>query len=554
MADDEVSLPPADDTGLQRAGRQMTVAAVIISVFLFLGKVAGYAKDMLIAHFFGRTATTDAFYALYNALIFNLYTKVEKLMRPTYLPEFVRVRDRDGDEVAWRVVSGAALMQLAALVVIAGVLFALAPQIIRLLWPPMAAEPETFRIAVVMLRIMAPALVFFSLSIMPELTLHAYKRFTLPAVAEASFRCGMVLVLIAALYLVWQPQNPTAIYAAALGVAIGGTLRLVVQLPGLARYLSLLRAEPFWRNASVRAMVYLMPPVLLGLTFSAIRTFADSIFAVRLQEAGAYTCLTYGRKMIDAPLQVLPLAVSFVVYPFISQWAADDDRVRMGRTLVGMTRAMAFIFLPVTVGLMVLAKPIISLLFEHGEFDAGGVRLAALALYCYAPAIVFLAVEGSINKWYFALKDTLTPNLAGVAGVIIHVAIGWWGTAVLRGSVAAIALALTISKSLKVIALYGLLRGRVAGVDVRQQVRWAALLAIAVAIMGVAVWHAAGWIQDALGGWTPPFGGAKLKMVVLMAGVGAVGAVVYIAATLALGMDEVRQVFAGLRRKLARSQ
>ena len=507
----------------------MAIAAVVISVFLTVGKVVGYVKDMVIAYFFGAGRSTDAFYSLYNAVIFNLYTKIEKLMRPTYLPEFVKRREQEGEEAAWRLASGAALMQLAALILIAAALVVFARQIIAALWPNMAADPQTLAVAVVMLRIMAPALVFFSLSIMPELTLHAYKRFTLPAVAEASFRTGLLLVLIAGVYFIWRPDQPAAIYAAAWGVAIGGALRLFVQLPGLAGYFKLLRPVAFWRESGVRAMVSLMPPVLLGLTFSSLRVLADSMFADRITE-GAYTCLSIGRKLIDAPLQILPLAVSFVVYPFISQWAVDNDRLRMARTLVGMTRAMAFIFLPASVALMVLARPTVSLLFEQGKFTADDVRLASLALYCYAPAIVFLAVEGSVNKWYFAMKDTATPNFAGVAGVIIHIAIAWFGTFVLRGSVGAIALALTVSKSLKVIVLYALLGRRLEGVDVRAEARWAGRLFLAVGTFAVLIWAISRAVAGPLSAWVPPFGGNKVRILALFAIVGSIGGVWYIAA------------------------
>ncbi|MCD6351262.1 MAG: oligosaccharide flippase family protein [Armatimonadetes bacterium] len=546
--DETVEPEGEEQQSLSKAGRQMTISAVVISVFLLIGKIAGYAKHMTLAHYFGGSKATDAFYTLYNAVIFNLYTKIEKLLRPTYLPEFVKVRDKEGEERAWQVASGAALMQLLALVSIAGGLVIFARPLIAAAWPELASDPRTFETSVVLLRIMAPAFVLFSLSIMPELTLHAYKRFTLPAVAEASFRTGLVLVLVGALYVLWRPGDPRAIYAAALGVAIGGSLRLFVQLPGLASKLKLLRPVAFWRDPSIAVMVGLMGPVLVGLIFSFLRTLADSMFADRMGE-GTYTCLTFGRAMTDAPLQILPLAVSFVVYPFISQWAVQDDRVRMGRTLVGMSRAMVFIFLPATLAVMVLARPIISLLFEHGKFNAQDVDVAALALYCYAPVIVFLAVEGSVNKWYFALKDTLTPNIAGVAGVLIHIAIGWYSTFVLGGSVAGLALALTVSKSLKVTALYALLKGRLAGVDGRAQLVWALRTALSAAVMGAAVWATAGAVKGGLAGWQSPAGGAKVKILVLVMAVGLVGLVSYLAAAWVFGVEEVRYVVARLRRR-----
>jgi putative peptidoglycan lipid II flippase len=545
---DQAEAPPQS---MAQAGRQMAIAALIISLFLFLGRIAGYVKDMLIARFFGKSAATDAYYSVYNTIIFNIHTKFESLMRPTFLPEFVRVRDRDGEDRAWGVASGAVVLEALALVVIIAGLEVVAPWLIRVLWPAWTADPRTFDLAVVMLRIMAPSLMFFSLSLMPELLLHSYKRFTLPAVAEAAFRTGVVLAMVAALYLVWRPGSPTAIYAATAGVVAGAVVRLVVQLPGLGARLKGLRLSAFWRDASVRTMVVLMPPIVLSLVFSYLRVLADSLFAVRVGE-GVYTCLVFGRKMMDAPGQILPLAVSFVVFPFLSQWAVQGERERLGRTLAGMTRAMAFVFLPATVGLMVLAHPIISLVFEQGQFDQEGVRLAALALYCYAPAIAFIAVEGAINKWYFALKDTATPSYAGIVGAILHIAISWFGTAVLGGSVAALALALTISKSLKVIVLYILIWPRIEGVDLRAQARWALRLALAMATTAVVIWGLAAVSRGALAAWPPPIGGAKVRLVALLAIVGIGGGVWYAGACWLFGVDEVRAVASRLAEKVRR--
>ncbi len=554
---DPADAQPADSADRQemsRAGRQMTLGALIISFFLALGRFAGFIKNIVMAHFFGATGLTSAFLSIYNVIAFGFYTKIESTLRPTYLPEFVRVRDRDGEEAAFRILGSASVLVALVLAVVGAALVIFARPIILLLWPTAVwvKDPGSFEAAVVMLRLMVPAFIFLSLSLMPELTLHAYKRFALPAFAEFCYRMGMIIAMVAALYLIWRPSNPVAIYAAAFGVVLGSSLRLLVMLPGLRSQLHLLRFSPFWREKSVLIMMALMPPVILSLLFSWLRVYTDSLFGNRISE-GAYTCLVYGRSMVDAPGQILPLAVSFVVYPFLSQWAVKDDRARLGRTLVGMTRAMAFVYLPITIGLMVMARPIISLVFGHGRFSSGDVDLAALALYCYAPSMAFLSVEGSINKWYFALQNTWTPSFVGIISACLHIAISWVGVTYMGGSVAAIALALTISKSLKVIVLYILLRGKVEDVNLRAQGVWAARLAFAVATMAILVWAVAPHLTSFFATWHPPVGGNKVRILTLLCSVGAVGMVWYILACWLIGVEEVRAVAARLRARVGRS-
>ncbi|MBM3501492.1 MAG: hypothetical protein FJX74_22790, partial [Armatimonadetes bacterium] len=162
-------------------GRKMTVAAVMVTAILAAGRALGSLKQVFVANYFGRSGLADALNVLYDVVVFRSYANIEQLVRPAYLPVFVRLKQQD-ETAAWRlasIVTTAAFLLLSALAAAAAVF---APDLIRLLWPKMAADPAVFRWAVGVLRVMTPAIVFFSLSIMPELTLHSYKRFTWPAV------------------------------------------------------------------------------------------------------------------------------------------------------------------------------------------------------------------------------------------------------------------------------------------------------------------------------------------------------------------------------------
>jgi peptidoglycan biosynthesis protein MviN/MurJ (putative lipid II flippase) len=167
--------------------------------------------------------------------------------------------------------------------------------------------------------------------------------------------------------------------------------------------------------------------------------------------------------------------------------------------------------------------------------------------------MAFLSVEGSINKWYFALQNTWTPSFVGIISACLHIAISWVGVTYMGGSVAAIALALTISKSLKVIVLYILLRGKVEDVNLRAQGVWAARLAFAVATMAILVWAVAPHLTSFFATWHPPVGGNKVRILTLLCSVGAVGMVWYILACWLIGVEEVRAVAARLRARVGRS-
>lgn len=535
----------------RQVGARMTGAVIVVSIFLFLGKVAGYVKEAIMADYWGLSGGLDAFKVVYNSVIILVYTKAEKLLRPTYLPIFVQHRDHDREDEAWRFFSTATNLSFLVLLAITALCTGFAPEIIRLGWPRMAASDVA--LAVSLLRISGAAMVLLVLSVMLEMTLHSYKRFTAPALAEATMRL-ILPVTIYGLVAAWGMAPtadspgvpPQALRAAAIGVLIGAALRLLVQLPALGRKLRNYRLTLDLRNPDVIRMLRLMPPVVVGLLASAARTFFDSRFAVDAGE-GVYTALDFARKISDAPILILPLAVALVVFPYVSEWASRENREMFTRSLLSMTRVMAFIFVPMAVGVIVLALPAIQFLYQgEGAFTVEDSYMVRRALIPYAVGIPFFAVESSLDKWYFALGDTATPNYVGAVMAGLHVLIAWFGVHVLGRNVGIIALALTASKGLKVIVLYAWLRRRLEAISRSEMLSFIGRLAVATAVLVVAL--LAG--ERAFGGLLVDAG--RLQRGIYLVLCSGVGAVAYLIAALALRLEEVTEVIGFVRSKLLR--
>ena len=625
---------PATEKEQPSAGRQMTVAAIIVSVLLTLSKFAGMAKEILLTKYFGATAATDAFKVIYNSFVFLVYTKIEKLERPCYLPLFVQTKQRDGEETAWSFAAVVMAIHFMALVAIAALAVPLAPWIIATFWPHL--EGDGFRLAVLLMRLMAPALVAFSLSVMPELTLHSYKEFTIPALAEAAFRLLVVVTLGALVAVFWKPGEANGIIAAGIGVVLGGTARLVVQLPSFKKHWRVpslgrafgqvwaeARAFPWWlllspykpfvwigglvvsvgltiglartdwgltafwlrwglwlalaaavffvlslfwplssagrrlqdgadsvepdRNRNMARLWSLIPPIVVGLTYSSLRTYIDSYCGTYIGE-GAYSCLDYARRLPDTAAQILPLAVSFVVYPFLSEWAHRGEKDRLADALVQTTRVIAFVFIPATVWMMILRWGVLWLVYGGGEFTEDKQALSILALLAYAPGMAFFCIEGILNKWYFALSDTKTPNYVGSACAILHVFIAVMGTFKLGFGVLAVALALTISKSIKVVILYALLRPRIGQIDRRAALLFAVKVTIASAAMAAAVHFSSEgilrYIELA----------SRKTAAIYLAGTSLVAVPVFLVSAIILRIEETWMVVNHIKRRLLRKK
>ncbi len=545
---DDIDLPAQDaevtpPNEPERTGMLMTVAVIIISVFGFLGKLMGFVKEMFIARYWSTSATTDTFKVVYNGIIFLVYSKAEKLLRPTFLPIFVKHRDQDREDEALAFLGVTGTLVFVAMTVVTGLTIGFAPGIISLGWPNIVGQYHD--LAVDLLRIAAGAMLLLVMSVMTELTLHAYKRFTAPAFADACRQFALVGAIGGLIgYGFFSATSPDGIKAAAYGVLAGGALRLLVQLPALWGKLVRVRPSLDLRNPDVRRMLGLMPPVVVGLVFSASRTYFDSRFGTDAGE-GVYAALDYARKISDMPVLVLPLAVSLVVYPWVSEWATRMDREKLAESLVAMTRVMAFIFVPLAVGLIVLSTPVVQLAYERGEFVFEDTLMVRRALVPYAAGLPFLAVEASINKWYFALGDTATPNYVGAVMAILHILIAYVGVYHMRRAVGVLAAALSISKGLKVTLLYLMLRGRIGRIDGTAVLSFAGRLAVATAVMAVVVLAVSGAFGDML------VDAGDMQRLMFLTIVGSAGAAAFFAAAAFMRIEELMMVVGFVRTKIA---
>ncbi len=525
----DAEVTPPDEP--ERTGMLMTVAVIIISVFGFLGKIAGYFKEVLIAKYWGASSSVDTFKVVYNGIIFLVYSKVEKLLRPTFLPIFVKHRDQDREDEALAFLGVTGTLVVLVTAAITGLSIGFAPAIIAFGWPEITGQYHD--LAVDLLRIASGAMLLLSMSVVTELTLHAYKRFTAPALADACRQLALVSAIGGLIgYGFFSASSPDGIKAAAWGVLAGAALRFLVQVPALWSKLARARPSLDLRNPNVRRMLSLMPPVVVGLVFSAGRTYFDSRFGTHAGE-GVYASLDYARKITDMPVLILPLAVSLVVYPWVSEWATRQDRERLADSLVAMTRVMAFIFVPLAVGLILLATPAIQLVYQRGEFTFADTLMVKRALVPYAAGLPFLAVEASINKWYFALGDTATILIAYV------------GVYRLKRAVGVLAAALSISKGLKVIILYLLLRRRIGRIDRNAVLSFVGRLAVGTAVMTVVVLAVSGAFADML------LGAGNMQRLMFLVVCGGAGVATFLAAAAFMRIEELTMVVGFVQTKIA---
>jgi murein biosynthesis integral membrane protein MurJ len=232
-----------------------------------------------------------------------------------------------------------------------------------------------------------------------------------------------------------------------------------------------------------------MVPLIIGIVFSQLSTIVDNMFASTLA-TGSVSALAYSKKLVEMPVVVLPYAIGIVIFPFFAELAISKEREKLIEMLMHAVKILAFIFIPAAVGLIILRDPVVSIIFKRGAFDAHSAELTSSALFYYALGLFTFAVEVILVQFYFSMSDTRTPIAVGIGCVLLNILV----TVILIRFMAhcGIALALTISKTIKVIILYGLLKRKLPEIRLSQPTIFFVKLGAASIVMGLCVGYVSG--------------------------------------------------------------
>jgi putative peptidoglycan lipid II flippase len=501
----------------------------VVTGIVLVVKGLGFVEKLLLAYVFGTGIEVDAYLVAYS-IPFSAFIVLREVVKPAFLPTFLRTwRQSEGDSLRLFAVVGTGLLLLLGAVSVAGVL--LAAPLISLAAPGFEGEQRV--LAIRLTRLAVPALLLLGLSTLTTAALHAEKRFVRPALGEASLRAGPVLLLLAG----------AGVPGMAAGVSLGALGKLAIEALGLGRILRRVRPLLDLRFPPVRTTGRLAAPLLAALTLSLfVGPLVENAFASKVG-VGGVSALAFARKIAETLTTILPYTLGLVLLPYSAEMAAGQDDEGLARTVTAAVRGLALLFLPVTVGLLVLREPFVRLLFERGAFTATSTEMTAWPLLFYALALLPFALEVVVIQFFFARQDTLTPVLADVVTFALNVALipPLVGPLGLGG----IALAAAVAKAAKVLVLLILFGRRVGAFRPASLAPFAAKMGAASTLSAVAL-LALGQAQDPLltlfTSRTLP-GGTALALALYLAMAAAVGAGVFVAVAHLLGVGEVGDVW-----------
>jgi putative peptidoglycan lipid II flippase len=535
--------PPAVAPARARPETLNTRAAGMVGLAVMCSRLLGLAREQIFAALFGGGALLDAFTIAFRIpnLLRDLFA--EGALSTAFITVFSKMTSRDGEGAAFRLankITTLAVLTISSITIL-GIIFA--PWVIAALAP--GFDPQKQALTVTLARIMYPFIVMVSLAALVMGMLNARNVFGVPAMASSFFNLGSIVAGVALGWLFDPHFGPRALLGLSLGTLVGGLLQLLVQLPALHREGFRFRPDFSWRDSGVAEVLRLMVPSVIAASSTQINVMVNSVFASHLGN-GPTGWLSIAFRLMQLPLGIFGVALGTVSLPLLARLAVAGDRDGFRTELARGIRLAFLMTIPATVGLIVLADPIVSVLYRHGRFNAYQAHEAAGALQYYALGLVGYASLKVLVNAFYALDRRKTPMFVSFAAVGLNLLFNWlftwhlhWGHRGLAFSTACIA-------ATNFIVLYLLMRQELRRFYTGALVSLTLKVGVASAVMAAVCVASTRWL---LPGWEST--GFWLRLGWLLATI-LVATGAFAVCAMLLRVSELTAITAAFKRRLGR--
>jgi putative peptidoglycan lipid II flippase len=518
----DMTTPPlAGDSG---HSRRIARSTAVFSLATAVSRVLGLMREMVSAYFFGISGAINAFTVAIQIPNLVRALVADAALSGAFVPVFSELLERGEKKRAWRVASTLFWLTLLVLGGITALFILLAPLLMR----PFGQPGGDYDLAVGLSRVLFPIVVLLGLSGIVVGILNTYHHFALPALAPVAWNLVIILGLVIGVPRIEDENAQLYLYA---GVVVLGTLvQLLLPIPWLRKLDGSLTMVIDWRDPAVRRVLTLMLPVTLTIGLVNVNFLVDTLFASRLLDPElAPAAIDKAFRLYMLPQGVFAVAVTTVLFPLLARLAARGDTAGLRRSLDSGLRQIAFLLVPAGLLSIVLAEPIVRLVYQRGEFTAENTEIVAQCLQAFSIGLVFNGWMLILNRSFYAVQTNWTPTAIALGAVGLNAVLdtilyrlGIWGIPLATSTVNVVAATVLLVMMRRRLGLEHV--GRTLRIVAR--VVFAGVLAAAAAF---GTWYG----LDAL------LGESVLAQIVSLGAGFAAGGLVYVGGARALGLREL---------------
>ncbi len=388
-------------------------STAVVAAMTFISRILGLTRDIVFATFFGVDGGTDAFFVAFKIPNFMRRLFAEGAFSQAFVPVFSEYKEKRSFAELKDLINHVA-GSLGGFLLILSIVGSLAAPLLVYLFAPGFVDEARFQLTGDMLAITFPYIFFIALTAFSGGILNSYNKFAVPAFTPVLLNLSLISAAVWGADYFAQP-----VMALAWGVALAGFLQLLFQTPFLAK-LKLLPKPQFKRaHEGVKKIQKLMLPAIIGSSVAQINLLLDTIIASFLI-TGSVSWLYYSDRLVEFPLGVFGIALATVILPNLSKHHANQSTEQFNQTLDWALKLVTLVALPASLGLLLLASPLLATLFGYGKFSLHDTQMASLSLMAYSlglPAFIYIKV---LAPGFYARQDTQTPMRIGVRAMIAN--------------------------------------------------------------------------------------------------------------------------------------
>ncbi len=399
--------------------KKLLKSGAIVSVMTLVSRVLGLIRDVVIANLMGAGSSADVFIFANKIPNFLRRLFAEGAFAQAFVPVLTEYQQKNTPEETRELLAKVA-GTLGGIVSVVTLLGVIASPILAALfaggwfydWLNDGPNAEKFELAALMLKITFPYLWFITFTALAGSILNTRGKFAVSAFTPVFLN---ITIIVAALYFAPTMEQPEL--ALAWGVFTGGLVQFLFQLPFLLRENALVKPSWGWNHPGVVKIRTLMIPALFGVSVSQINLLFDTFIASFLM-TGSISWLYYSDRLLEFPLGLFGIAIATVILPALSKKHVDAKGSGFSDTMDWGVRAILLLGAPAMLGLIILAQPMLMVLFMRGAFSVTDVEMASYSLVAYGCGLLSFMMIKVLAPGYFSRQDTKTPVKYGIIAMI----------------------------------------------------------------------------------------------------------------------------------------
>ena len=389
-----------------------------MSVAVFISRIFGLLRDIIMTYFFGTSYVADAFQVAYQ--IPNLLRKLfgEGALSAAFVPIYNEIGIKQDKKSQINFALNVLSLLSTFLLVLCLIGIFLAPLIVRVIAP--GFDDKTYLLALKLTRIMFPYLFLIGLSSTLISVLNSHNYFFIPGLSSAFLNIGMMGCLGIFIFLNEAPTVESKVVIWAYGVILGGILQTIVNFPILWRIGYTIKINLSLRGKALESVWKRFIPGVIGIAIRQVNLAVDLILA-SLLATGSIAALSYGNRLMQLPLGVFGVSVGIAVLPLFSKYVAQQKWAELKDSLRFSIITVSYVMLPITAIIVGLGKDFIRIIFMRGAFDITSLNMTYRALLFYSLGLIFFSLNRILIPIFYANKDTKTPVKISAFIVVINI-------------------------------------------------------------------------------------------------------------------------------------